>query len=150
MERLGRRKGSTEGSRLPQAVGIQARGEKRVICGCSIGLGAEGGTGGSSQDLRESMERVITKRLRGELEGGIQHQSCRRSVIGKRMGDRHLRWEPKIHDQAPVMVCVIIPIGLCRPPSLPPNPQFAVSNCWRHARAPSGRANIFGNISKDT
>ena len=89
------------------------------------------------------MERVITKRLGGELEGGIQQQSSRRSVIGKGMGDRHLRWEPEIHDQAPGVVCVIIPIGLCRPPSLP-------SDRWHHSRAAYGRTNIFGDISKGT
>lgn len=35
-----------------------------------------------------------------------------------------LRWELKIHDQAPVAVCVIIPIGLCRTHSLLPRPTI--------------------------
>jgi len=32
------------------------------------------GAGGSSQDLRKSIGTVITKRLKSELEGGLQHQ----------------------------------------------------------------------------
>jgi hypothetical protein len=33
------------------------------------------GAGVSSQDLRKSIDTVITKRLEGELGGGLQHQS---------------------------------------------------------------------------
>jgi hypothetical protein len=71
-------------------------GDQRVIFGWSIG--EEGGAGESSQDIRKSIKRVMTKRMEGELERGLRHQPREWFVIGGRIGDLYLKFEVGIKD----------------------------------------------------
>ena len=82
-----RRNGRRRGTRLGSGRG----GTSAYFLVGALTLGTEGGAGGSSRDLRESIEMVITKSSKRELEGRLQHQSPGWFVIGRKMSDLHLK-----------------------------------------------------------
>jgi hypothetical protein len=102
--------------------GISKRGPVRGF-GWGIDLETEGGVGRSGQDLRKSIEVAITKRVKGELDGDLQHQPHERCVIGRR---------PLIG----VLGKVPVMLSLCNHPDwvgswsrlAPPGPAFGAGN----------------------